>query len=293
MAKPRPEPRFKLYYRDYEIFFEKYETEGQERHWHEELYEIEFVASGKGVHRLNKKEYELKRGMMFVSRLSDYHEMEIEEKATIYRFKLPVKCMPERFVYSMIKNRKANLITQLEEGMSQHIQNMFDLLLDRPHAERGEIQETYMQEGLINIIIMLFTSEVNRNPGDTYDTDLAKAVKVWYFLNDNFRRKLTVADVAAHFNMNPVYINRVFQRELGLTIYAAIKSLRLAYAAQLCEETDMRPPEICKACGYSDGANFSRDFNKKYGISPTKYRNACKTGNPPPKKEIIDEKKLH
>ncbi len=292
MAKPRPEPRIKLYYRDFVTEFEKYETEGQERHWHEEKYEIELVADGKGIHRLNDKEYELKRGLMFVSRLKDYHEMEITEKATIYRFRLPIKCMPERFVYSMLKN-KANLITQMEEDMTQHLQNMFELLLSRPKAGIYDIQEIYMQEGLINIITMLFTSEVNRNPGDLYETELEKMAKVWYFLNDNFRRKLSVADVAAHFSMNPNYLNRVFVKKFGITVYAAIKALRLAYAAKLVEETEMRPPEICAACGYSGDANFSRDFKNKFGMSPTAYRKAFRAGTlPPVEEDVVDAEKL-
>ncbi len=266
----RPEPRLKLYYRQWETTFEKYETEGQERHWHD-IYEIEFIASGSGVHRLNEKEYPIKRGHMYLTRQKDYHSMEITEKATIHRFRLPALCMPERLVRSILKN-KANLCTQMGEEMTAHIENLFLLLESRPKADQYNIQEIYMQECLINLIVMLFIGEVNSNPGDLHTPDRSKAYDVWYYIQDNFRKKMTIATIAEAFKMNPNYLNRIFKESMGMTLYAAVQLCRLTYASKLARETDLTSGEICRACGYSGDANFLRDFKKKYGMSPQQYR---------------------
>lgn len=267
----RPEPRLKLYYRQFEIKFEKYESDSQPMHWHDTEYEIEFVSNGKGVHKMNGKDFPFERGCMYVARLRDYHQIDITEKATIHRLKLPAKCMPERLVYSMIKS-KASLLTKMDEDMTAHIENLFCLLESRPKAE--SIEEIYMQECLINLIVMLFTGEVNKNPGDSYVSKEEKVEKVLAYLQDNFRRKLSVAEVAAAFDMNPTYLNRIFSEKLGMTVYAAIKLYRMTYAVELLVNTEMRTSEICKMCGYSDDANFQRDFKKRYGISPMKFRKA-------------------
>jgi AraC-like DNA-binding protein len=279
-----PEPRLKLYYRQWETTFEKYETEGQERHWHD-IYEIEFIAQGSGTHYLNEKEYPIKRGHMYLTRQKDYHSMNIIERATIHRFRLPALCMPERLVRSILKN-KANLCTQMGEEMTAHIENLFLLLESRPKADRYNVQEIYMQECLINLIVMLFIGEVNSNPGDLHVPDRSKAYDVWYYIQDNFRKKLTIASIAEAFKMNPNYLNRIFKESMGMTLYAALQLCRLTYAAKLARETDMKSGEICRACGYSGDANFLRDFKKKYGMSPQQYRKYAKE-HP---EEFTDEK---
>lgn len=260
--------RLKLYYRQYEIEFEKYTTDSFEMHLHD-TYEIEFVASGRGIHRLNNKEYPLKRGAMYALRLRDYHEMDITETATIHRIKMPIKCMPEKLSYGMLKN-KANIITEVDEELATHIENLFELLESRPKALLND--EIFIQESLINIIVTLFTNYETANPFDVYVSEEDKVEKVMLYLQDNFRQKLTIADVAKHFNMNPNYLNRIFKAQKGITLYAAIKNFRMEYAKKLLVETELSSSEVCSTCGYSGDANFLRDFKKEFGTSPMKFR---------------------
>jgi AraC-like DNA-binding protein len=72
--------------------------------------------------------------------------------------------------------------------------------------------------------------------------------------------------------MNPNYLNRIFKEEKGVTLYAAVKDIRLEYAKKLLVETDLSTSEICATCGYSGEANFQRDFKKEFDTSPMKYR---------------------
>ncbi len=264
----KPDNRLRLYYRQYEIEFEKYETESQPMHLHD-AYEIEFVTKGSGVHRLNNKEYSIKRGMMYALRLRDYHEIQADEPITVHRIKMPLKCMPEKLSYGMLKN-KANMITQIDEALTLHIENLFLFLESRPKALLND--EIYIQESLINIIVTLFTNHETANPGDVYVTEEAKVEMVMLYLQDNFRQKLTIADVAKCFNMNPNYLNRIFKAQKGITLYAAIKNFRLEYAKKLLVETELSSSEVCTTCGYSGDANFLRDFKKEFGTSPMKYR---------------------
>lgn len=264
----KPDNRLKLYYRQYEIEFERYETESQSMHLHD-TYEIEFITGGSGTHRLNNKEYPIKRGMMYALRLRDYHEMQVEETVTVHRIKMPLKCMPEKLSYGMLKN-KANIITEVDDELAAHIENLFLLLESRPKALLND--EIYIQESLINIIVTLFTNYEKAKPCDVYVSEDEKVEMVMLYLQDNFRTKLTIADVAQYFNMNPNYLNRIFKAKKGITLYAAIKNFRMEYAKKLLVETDLSSAEICSTCGYSGDANFLRDFKKEFGTSPMKYR---------------------
>ena len=194
MAKE--EQRFRLSSRNQQVIVEKIPAKSESRHWHD-IYEIEFVASGEGTHILNSKEYPFKRGAIYITRLSDYHEKHLTRKGVIHRIKLPKRCMPEPFWRSMI-HRRASIITQVSPEMAKHIENLFLLLESRPTVMSPE--EQYIQTSLLNVLIMLFTFEANTNPGDPNIPDKDRVVDVMIYLQDNFRRKLTLKDIEYYFN---------------------------------------------------------------------------------------------
>ena len=49
--------------------------------------------------------------------------------------------------------------------------------------------------------------------------------------------------------------------------------IRLTHASNLLKNnTDMPVSEVAFRCGFEDATSFSRAFRRKYGISPSKYR---------------------
>lgn len=258
-----------LYYRNkLKVTFDKYETNGEEMH-HHDMYQIEFISGGEGTLRLNNKEYPAKRGLMYAVRLRDYHSFEVSETLTVHRIILPLKCMPEKMSYGMLKS-KTDIITRLDAEPAKHIENLFLMLHSRGKALLNN--EIFIQEWLINIIITEFFERVKFRPEDVYESDAEKLEKVMLYIEDNFRRKLTISEVADHFKMNTSYLNRIFKEQKGITLYAAIKNARLEYAKKLLIETNLSIADVCKTCGYSDSANLLRDFKKLTGVAPLRFR---------------------
>ncbi len=286
MAKS--DPRFVLVRRKQQVTIEKIHARSEKRHWHDE-YEVEFVASGEGLHILNGKQYPFRRGAIYLTRLTDYHERELKHTGTIHRIKLPKYCMPEPFWRSLVSS-KISLITLLSPEMTKHIENMFLLLESRP--EVNSFQEKYIQESLLNIIMMLFTFEVNTNPGDTYVSEQEKMIDVLLYLQDNFRRKLTLKLVSEEMQLNTNHLNLALKKYTGHTVYNLVKLMRLHYAARLAFETDMMIKDICVNCGYSDVNNFQRDFKKAYDCTPLEYREKKRAEADAAGKEYIFEDKF-
>lgn len=258
-----------LYYRDKDkVTFDKYQTNGEEPHHHNK-YQIEFISGGSGTLKINNKEYPVARGLMYAVRLRDYHSFEATEPITVHRIILPMKCMPEKMSYGMLKS-KVDIITRLDAEPAQHIENLFLMLESRREALLNN--EIYIQEWLINIIVTEFFERAQYRPEDVFVSDAERLEKVMLYIEDNFRRKLTIAEVAEEFKMNPSYLNRIFKEQKGTTLYATIKAARLNYAKQLLLDTNLSIAEVCKTCGYSDTANLLRDFKKLTGVAPLRYR---------------------
>ena len=57
-----------------------------------------------------------------------------------------------------------------------------------------------------------------------------------------------------------------------MTISDYLIDLRLEHAAELLANTSMSALEVCSAVGYDSFSYLIKQFKKKYGVTPHKYR---------------------
>lgn len=84
--------------------------------------------------------------------------------------------------------------------------------------------------------------------------------------------RLDADHIAAALNCSRATLYRVFAQE-GLGVAQAIRSARLERARLLIETVPTRPiSDIAVDCGLFDTVNFSRQFRRRFGLSPTDAR---------------------
>lgn len=98
------------------------------------------------------------------------------------------------------------------------------------------------------------------------------AKKVQYYVNENYRDvNLSITTIAQHFEVNPVYLSRVFLEHTGEGLLDYMNKLRIAKAKQLLNQMN-NLDEVALAVGYSNTRTFSRAFKKIEGVTPGKYK---------------------
>jgi AraC-like DNA-binding protein len=95
---------------------------------------------------------------------------------------------------------------------------------------------------------------------------------VYQYLSTHFRESCSVPEAAKAVGMNEATFSRFFRRETGRTFIEALIDLRLSYACRLLRETDKTIAEMAYDCGFSNLANFNRQFRWKYRMTPKEYR---------------------
>ncbi|MEM9296897.1 MAG: AraC family transcriptional regulator [Bacteroidota bacterium] len=85
--------------------------------------------------------------------------------------------------------------------------------------------------------------------------------------------ELEIADYAALTSTSLSTFKRKFKKTFNLPPAHFIINKRLEKAKSLLKKTRLRITEICFDCGFKDLSTFSRSFTKKYGLSPSAYRN--------------------
>ena len=114
--------------------------------------------------------------------------------------------------------------------------------------------------------------------------DLAKAVviknqksdgivtKAQEYIRQNFRKDLTLEEVAQTAGISPYYFSKLFKEGTGMNFTEYITGLRIERAKQLLSNRELSIKQVCLDSGYGNPNYFSRIFKKWTGITPTEFR---------------------
>lgn len=92
-------------------------------------------------------------------------------------------------------------------------------------------------------------------------------------MNKNYREKPDLDKYSRLSGLSRGRFMHVFKNSLGVSPYSYILDLRLKRAAELLVLRELTVSEIAFEVGFSDPLYFSRLFKKKYGVSPSYFRN--------------------
>lgn len=104
---------------------------------------------------------------------------------------------------------------------------------------------------------------------------VAEMAKKYIF--DNYKSKITIADICDEIGCSKSTLITGFKKEYGTTVNSYITDLRLREAVNMLKMGDRNIGEIASETGFSDQSYFSKVFSAKYGIPPSEY--AADTGN--------------
>ena len=92
------------------------------------------------------------------------------------------------------------------------------------------------------------------------------------FIEENYARDISLADIASAGNLSPFYINKAFKTVLGDTPIRYLTKIRIRCGmCQLCD-TDLSIDEIARQCGFQNANYFAKVFRKYVNMSPTDFR---------------------
>lgn len=112
-------------------------------------------------------------------------------------------------------------------------------------------------------------------PQNTLADKTANVQQVKEYLDENFREKITLDDLAARFFINKYYLLTLFKDRYGVTVNAYLNQMRVTWVKQQLRFTD-RTAESLAAELQIEPAYLSRLFKKVEGVSPSEFRKSWK-----------------
>lgn len=89
---------------------------------------------------------------------------------------------------------------------------------------------------------------------------------------ENIENPLTTFELAERSSLSERSLNRLFQRELGLTPGKYYRLFRLKRARTLAQDTQLSQEQIALRCGFASGVSLSRSFRAEFGVSIQEIR---------------------
>ncbi|WP_246676804.1 AraC family transcriptional regulator [Mesorhizobium sp. B2-4-15] len=96
--------------------------------------------------------------------------------------------------------------------------------------------------------------------------------KAQEFLNENFSRKLALAEMAAVCGLSPYHFVRAFSRTFGMPPHQYVLDLRLDFAEKLLADSRMSIADIAHLSGFSSQSHFTTVMKKYRHVTPMQAR---------------------
>ena len=92
------------------------------------------------------------------------------------------------------------------------------------------------------------------------------------FMREHLDRHLTLDALAERANLSRYHFSKRYKQLTGYSPIKHFLNMKMEYACQLLDSTDLTVQAIAAAVGYDDALYFSRQFSKTLGTSPRSYR---------------------
>lgn len=93
------------------------------------------------------------------------------------------------------------------------------------------------------------------------------------YIQVNYPNEITLDGICRLANINRTTLNKRFKEKVGMTVIEYLVHYRIKIACEALSHTNLTISEIAEATGFKYDTYFIRQFEKKIGISPARYRN--------------------
>jgi AraC-like DNA-binding protein/quercetin dioxygenase-like cupin family protein len=257
-------------------------------HKHSE-YELHFIPRGKGKLILEDRQFSLHKGMLYLTGPGVLHRQEADERDPMEELCLHVDIQPLK------RNRPEEALSTVdrwEEGDADECLHLLQEVPCLPYPDRFDAMACFLDAfrawqdnefGLptllkMNVIHILLrtvkTYSDKPRPAAVPSRDMTRyrcelAVQ---FIEDNYRRPLSLEIVAERVGISARQLQRVFREQLKVSFTEYLERYRLTRVCGDLRDSDLPVERVAGRNGFSSSHYLHYVFKKRLGTTPALYR---------------------
>ncbi|UVI28782.1 AraC family transcriptional regulator [Paenibacillus spongiae] len=226
-----------------------------------------YVSEGKVVFWVNNDRFELEKGEALyvpygVDRAWSSHPEELHQKYTVqFNWEDRSRDNPLHFT-------KQDAMIRIKPRNAPYFEQRFATLFFQWSGQRPYFE--LMSQHIFLELLTLIAQERKELRASPSKERIARNIQEYILCN--FRKNITIEELASLAEITPNYTTVLFKEVLGSTPIQYLHQIRIKTAVNLLENTQMTVREIAEYLGYCDQAYFNRIFKKWMGAAPSHIR---------------------
>lgn len=264
-------------------------------HWHEEV-EVLYFSGGEFCLEVNMERFYISEECFCFINPGELHSISVEKNGS---------CVENAVVFHMDILNSSYSLDRIQTNLIQPIQNgsmQFPRCLKTEHPAFAYVKRAYeelrdvfsqafrggyydgeavtdditgqlfIKASLLQILAVLSAYELFEVTEKNHDRRIETIKATLSYIQDNYKEKIYIRDLAGLIGMNEQYFCRFFKKAIGRSPMEYVNEYRIKKAIHYLKESDLTVTEICLECGYNNLGNFLREFRKHTDTTPLQYR---------------------
>lgn len=245
---------------------QKFMSKNSHRHAY---YEIELIVNGSGTHIINGNAYEERTGDIFIMRLTDFHEFVHTKETENWVIEIPTSYVSGD-IANMMMQVNGDIVTNLTNGDFEKAKSIY-CMIEEVKDKKEKFYDLLKQHLTLSLILFIL-DRTDKNISKSASND-ERLYAIIEYINANIAQpELSINSIAAKFYISRSYLSAFFKKNMGITLSAYLRKIRLSNAAMQLASTNKKVMDISVDSGFNSLTTFLREFKKEYGISPSDMR---------------------
>jgi AraC-like DNA-binding protein len=249
-------------------------------HYHDD-YELHLILNAKGAKRVVGGHMEAIDDLELVLIGPDlYHGWFTNECESEEITEVVIQFHKDLFDEKFLRRNQLSFL----KGMLQHAPMGIVFTRETILAVKERILALNKKSGFISVLELLsILHELSTAPDMKTLSDLSfinerfyhnsrRIEKVFEHMNNNYNRRVTLAEVARVIHMPEASFSRFIKKRTGKTFTDSLNEIRLGHASRMLIDSTTTVAEIAYQCGFNNISNFNRIFKRKKSCIPKEFR---------------------
>ncbi len=228
-------------------------------HTHD-YFELECFITGSGTHIIDDVSYPIQPYSIFLLTPASIHSMQNLQDINIVTIMFQVEYEKNAFTFPIppLTASPAFFLNKPDTDF------LFPAILELVKVQKANIDlAMHLLYCILSKLTMLCQPK---------DSVLPLTQRIMLYMLEHFKEEITLASTASHFGYSAAYLSDFFVKQTGTNFKKYLNNIRFSHAENLLRFTDMSITEVQANAGFSNYANFAKQFKLTFGKSPTEYR---------------------
>ncbi len=243
------------------------------------FYELVFVSSGKLYVSSESFKGELNKNQMIVHKVNEMHSLSCSKKSSPVVIIIGFTCSNNKlnefsttpFTLSALMVKK--LAEIVKEGRNVFLPPYDTPVYDMKKKKNAPFGAEQLLENLLEyFFISVLRSTESLTIKEESNRESLMISEIASYLDDNYKEKITIDDLAFLFGTNRTTLCREFKNYTQKTVTEYLDDIKINKAKEYIKNSNKTFTEIASNLNFESIHYFTRFFKKHTGVSPKTYR---------------------